>query len=593
MTFGNGGAAALQVERKGTGPSPSFRSRARSPACSLSARTGCPGWRATWNGQSRLPGRTPPIRPFSACPSRPAQARLNWPTGPTASTGDWPSAQRHGRSFSSLCAINWPPLPGMPGAARGTPQRNCPRPPVQPPAMPASQTSRIPDPVEDKRAGLNNIHTSTQRANGDEEDLRETSPPSWLDLISNRQRQRAAILAAILTGFALRIFRLDFQELRGDETFGYFFSLQPFHAIVEQTLALSEPHPVGSYFLQHPLVSGCRRQRVRPARHGPRWPEPPAHPAYFPSGQAASARRRRRPDRQPADGGQRLRNLAQPGRPHVHSEPRAHLGRHRTGAASDRAARKLARTGRIRRLRRRRHPRPLLRRLCPARPEPVRPDRGPDGSDPSSVFPFRSRRSAKTQNPRMQFGSAGRWPRSRRPPSPPPGSSPPGRPWPATTATAISPEFGAMLWRSLGVFALGETRSPSYLAVRRRSFGGCRDRRAGILSGIHGAGGAAGQGAAARTGPQAAGAPPRTAPGRPSTHTDQACSSCSTCSFPCSQPGSAHASAPSSTKRYLIAALPPFLLLLAIGAARNRRSRRRVAGLEMEMLGGRSRGRRI
>ena len=39
--------------------------------------------------------------------------------------------------------------------------------------------------------------------------------------------------------------------VRGDEAFGYFFSLRPPGDIVDATLALQEPHPVGSYLLQH------------------------------------------------------------------------------------------------------------------------------------------------------------------------------------------------------------------------------------------------------------------------------------------------------------------------------------------------------
>lgn len=55
----------------------------------------------------------------------------------------------------------------------------------------------------------------------------------------------------LLLAFALRLFRLDYQELRGDEAFGYFFSLRAYDDIIATTLALAEPHPVGSYFLQH------------------------------------------------------------------------------------------------------------------------------------------------------------------------------------------------------------------------------------------------------------------------------------------------------------------------------------------------------
>ena len=62
---------------------------------------------------------------------------------------------------------------------------------------------------------------------------------------------RAALLAVLLLAFGLRVFLLDYQELRGDEAFGYFFSLRPPGDIVDATLALQEPHPVGSYLLQH------------------------------------------------------------------------------------------------------------------------------------------------------------------------------------------------------------------------------------------------------------------------------------------------------------------------------------------------------
>jgi 4-amino-4-deoxy-L-arabinose transferase-like glycosyltransferase len=62
------------------------------------------------------------------------------------------------------------------------------------------------------------------------------------------------ILAIFLAAFALRCGGLDTQELRGDEAFGYFFSLSALDEIVEHTLALGEPHPVASYWLQHLLL---------------------------------------------------------------------------------------------------------------------------------------------------------------------------------------------------------------------------------------------------------------------------------------------------------------------------------------------------
>jgi hypothetical protein len=55
----------------------------------------------------------------------------------------------------------------------------------------------------------------------------------------------------------LRVYRLDWQELRGDEAFGYFFSQAPWAQIIESTLALREPHPVASYFLQQAWLAAA------------------------------------------------------------------------------------------------------------------------------------------------------------------------------------------------------------------------------------------------------------------------------------------------------------------------------------------------
>ena len=71
------------------------------------------------------------------------------------------------------------------------------------------------------------------------------------NLISPQLNYRAITIAILLLAFTLRCARLDYQELRGDEAFGYFFSLPALNEIVEQTLDLSEPHPVASYWLQH------------------------------------------------------------------------------------------------------------------------------------------------------------------------------------------------------------------------------------------------------------------------------------------------------------------------------------------------------
>ena len=63
-------------------------------------------------------------------------------------------------------------------------------------------------------------------------------------------RGRWRLIGILLLAFILRVHTLNVQELRGDEAFGYFFSQQSVEAIVQATLALREPHPVGSYLVQ-------------------------------------------------------------------------------------------------------------------------------------------------------------------------------------------------------------------------------------------------------------------------------------------------------------------------------------------------------
>ncbi len=59
----------------------------------------------------------------------------------------------------------------------------------------------------------------------------------------------------ILAAFGLRLYRLGYQELRGDEAFGYFFSLRSVSGIFRGTLALREPHPIASYLLEKSWIA--------------------------------------------------------------------------------------------------------------------------------------------------------------------------------------------------------------------------------------------------------------------------------------------------------------------------------------------------
>jgi len=62
--------------------------------------------------------------------------------------------------------------------------------------------------------------------------------------------RRAAALAIVLLAFGLRVAGLGYQELRGDEAFGYFFAQRDYAEIIDATIELQEPHPVASYFVQ-------------------------------------------------------------------------------------------------------------------------------------------------------------------------------------------------------------------------------------------------------------------------------------------------------------------------------------------------------
>lgn len=74
----------------------------------------------------------------------------------------------------------------------------------------------------------------------------------WLRrLCTTGEIRRFFVIGVILLAFSLRTCQLGHQELRGDEAFGYFFSLQPISEIVAQTIELAEPHPVASYFVFH------------------------------------------------------------------------------------------------------------------------------------------------------------------------------------------------------------------------------------------------------------------------------------------------------------------------------------------------------
>ena len=78
----------------------------------------------------------------------------------------------------------------------------------------------------------------------------------------SRPTPRIALLLILLIAFGLRLHRLGYQELRGDEAFGYFFSQRSFAGIVQATLELQEPHPVASYFVQKAWLAAAGDREV-------------------------------------------------------------------------------------------------------------------------------------------------------------------------------------------------------------------------------------------------------------------------------------------------------------------------------------------
>src|SRR5436853_491516 len=69
-------------------------------------------------------------------------------------------------------------------------------------------------------------------------------------LWANRAGSSAA-LAILLLAFILRVVNLGHVEIGGDEAFSYALMSRSFNEIVDITYRLQEPHPVGSYFIQH------------------------------------------------------------------------------------------------------------------------------------------------------------------------------------------------------------------------------------------------------------------------------------------------------------------------------------------------------
>ena len=235
LSFGDGGGAALHVERDGPAHL-LIEIESEQPGLLFISENWMPGWQATWDDQSRLPV----VRAHQAFLAVPVPAGAG-----TLELAYRPSSVKWGLTTS---AMGWAALIFVLRFQ------------LLAAALRAWRSARDVSKAIRRFPAWSSAERDDEVAGGAEREQVEGS-----GVLLNKQVQRAGVLAVILIGFALRLLRLDFQELRGDETFGYLFSLQSLDAIVRQTLALLEPHPVGSYFLQHAwyLVAGTSEFALR------------------------------------------------------------------------------------------------------------------------------------------------------------------------------------------------------------------------------------------------------------------------------------------------------------------------------------------
>lgn len=223
ITLGDGGQADLQVERVAAGHLRIAIESAQRGFLFLSEKW-LPGWQALWQGELSLPVARA-NQAFLAIPVPAGSGTLELVYRPRSAV--WGLAASGVGWVGLFIALRFQLMAAARTAWRRAHdafnQRK--RKPPQPAAGKASPAA--------PQFGREHVQLAGRRA------------------LANELFQRGALLAIILTGFLLRLFRLAFRELRGDESFGFFFSLNSPGQIVAQTLAMREPHPVGSYILQH------------------------------------------------------------------------------------------------------------------------------------------------------------------------------------------------------------------------------------------------------------------------------------------------------------------------------------------------------
>ena len=229
MTFGSGGAASIEPERKGSAHF-IFEIESDQPGLLFVSENYLPGWQALWTGKDRQSQPSPlPI-------ARAHQAFLGIavPAGSgTLELAYRPASVRWGLAISGaswiilLLALR----NHLAAALRQTWRR-------------VRLLARKLRPID---VSILSRWESKEELPNEQDDV----PLKSQGLLANRQFQRAAILLAILIGFALRFFRLDFQELSIRESVAHTLSQLIFYPLVWLPEALGQPLLPGSFWLQH------------------------------------------------------------------------------------------------------------------------------------------------------------------------------------------------------------------------------------------------------------------------------------------------------------------------------------------------------
>ncbi|MDE0633245.1 MAG: hypothetical protein OXH73_17200 [Caldilineaceae bacterium] len=229
MTFGDAGAASIAVEQKGPAHYV-IRIESDQPGLLFISENYMPGWLAEWSGEEK------PSKPTRLPIARAHQAFLGIPVPAGSGTLELayrPASVRWGLAIS---AAGWLALLFA----------------LRKQLMVAFRKALLRLQLFGEALWTRTF--STPAAREDHEKGRAGQGgfrPSSQGLFSDRQMQRTAVLFATLTGFALRFYRLGFQELDPREAFSFWFSQLSFSEMVQLFNDLGEPLFLVSFWLQH------------------------------------------------------------------------------------------------------------------------------------------------------------------------------------------------------------------------------------------------------------------------------------------------------------------------------------------------------